>query len=550
MDSQIKLRGQRIELVEIELQLIKALPQDTYSVMPFNGNGKTDRKRLNARASEFSMQLFSKYGSMPVDHQPPTTPTEKEMQRIWSQVLKLKRSCIGINDKLFRLGGDSITAMRLVAMFRDNGFRISVDEIFKHPTICELSAVARNIAPEAAQETRLPLSLLPNHFLVDEIRREAAEECGVLLDSVENIYPCTPFQESLMTLSIKQKGAYMVQLTYRIPESVDLGQLEMAWRNLHAHHDILRTRIIQILVDSIFALIHNNANSICLVWTISHALYDGIILPLMFENLEEYYIGQVPTRTAQFQRFIKSMLDVDHERAEVYWVSQLLVASAKEFCKRPTPDYAPISHHKLKKSIIFTKENGLRVTKAIIATVPVRMKHEDHDFLIDYLGRAQQQSAQMTTYEHYGLRRIRECCGEAKTALEFQTFLIVDGKPDRRFMQSRIGLEYCPSDQIDFYSYPVNVEIFLQDSGADVEIHFDGTMIAPWQITRIVSQLEFVIQQLCRADVTSRIRDIEYVSAADFKELYKWNSEVGPAIMETLHGLVDEAAQRNPQGRL
>ncbi|TGO73183.1 hypothetical protein BELL_0383g00080 [Botrytis elliptica] len=173
--------------------------------MPFNGNGKTDRKRLNARASEFSMQLFS------------------------NQALKLERSCIGINDKLFCLGGDSITAMRLVAMFRDNGVKISVDEIFKHPTICELSAVARDIAPEAAQETRLPLSLLPNHFLVDEIRREAAEECGVLLDSVENIYPCTPFQESLMALSIKQKGAYMAQLTYRIPESVDLGQLEMAW---------------------------------------------------------------------------------------------------------------------------------------------------------------------------------------------------------------------------------------------------------------------------------------------------------------------------------
>ncbi|KAF7920791.1 uncharacterized protein EAE98_008820 [Botrytis deweyae] len=330
--------------------------------MPFNGNGKTDRKRLNARASEFSMQLFSKYGSMPVEYQPPTTPTEKEMQRIWSQALKLERSCIGINDKLFRLGGDSITAMRLVAMFRDNGFKISVDEIFKHPTIYQIAFIS--------------LSLLPNHFLVDEIRREAAEERGVLLDSVENIYPCTPFQESLMALSIKQKGAYMAQLTYRIPESVDLGQFEMA-----------------------------------------------------------------------------CILDVDHKKAEVYWVSQLLDTSAEEFCKRPTPDYTPISHHKLKKSIIFTKENSLGVTKVII------------------------------------------------------------------------------------------------DSGADVETHFDDTMIAPWQITRIVSQLEFVIQQLCRANVINRIQDIKYISAADFKELYKWNSGVGPAIMETLHGLVDEAAQRNPSGQ-
>jgi aryl carrier-like protein len=57
-------------------------------------------------------------------------------------VLGLAADSIGVDESFFDLGGDSITSLRIVAKARSVGLKISVRQVFTHPTIEDLAAVA------------------------------------------------------------------------------------------------------------------------------------------------------------------------------------------------------------------------------------------------------------------------------------------------------------------------------------------------------------------------------------------------------------------------
>ena len=53
---------------------------------------------------------------------------------------------VGVDDNFFSLGGDSILSIQLVAAPAGAGYRITPREVFEHPTIAALAAVADAIA--------------------------------------------------------------------------------------------------------------------------------------------------------------------------------------------------------------------------------------------------------------------------------------------------------------------------------------------------------------------------------------------------------------------
>ncbi|WP_284740329.1 non-ribosomal peptide synthetase [Amycolatopsis sp. RTGN1] len=74
-------------------------------------------------------------GAEPVS---PRNPTEQALCRIWSEVLVVDR--IGVEDDFFRLGGDSLTSIRLVARMREAfAVDLSPQDLFDRPRIAELA---------------------------------------------------------------------------------------------------------------------------------------------------------------------------------------------------------------------------------------------------------------------------------------------------------------------------------------------------------------------------------------------------------------------------
>lgn len=92
--------------------------------MPVNENGKIDRKAL-ARARPTRAAISR-------DVRAPVSEAERQMQMLWAQLLHMKPESIGLDDNSFQMGGDPISAMKLVVFARKHSFQISLNEMFQY----------------------------------------------------------------------------------------------------------------------------------------------------------------------------------------------------------------------------------------------------------------------------------------------------------------------------------------------------------------------------------------------------------------------------------
>ncbi len=92
--------------------------------IPLSPNGKADLKQL----PEPSVSLQAPVNEM--QEQP--DPLEAELLEIWQQLLNIKQ--IGLDDDFFKLGGNSLHAIRLELEVEDRGYPVDNIGVFRHRT--------------------------------------------------------------------------------------------------------------------------------------------------------------------------------------------------------------------------------------------------------------------------------------------------------------------------------------------------------------------------------------------------------------------------------
>ncbi|KJZ75846.1 hypothetical protein HIM_04670 [Hirsutella minnesotensis 3608] len=103
--------------------------------------GKADRRRLQEMGSSLSAHDIRELSRAGKQRRIPQTEAERAMQALWADVLKLDPESISADDSFFRVGGDSIGAMRLVAKARSKGFTLTVRDVFQSPILSDLAVV-------------------------------------------------------------------------------------------------------------------------------------------------------------------------------------------------------------------------------------------------------------------------------------------------------------------------------------------------------------------------------------------------------------------------
>ena len=126
---------------------------DTWPTLP---NGKTDRKRLAQRASEAASAGAS--NGKRADSRAPRNDTERLLAEIWQGLLQTSHD-IGIDDDFLALGGDSIVSLQVSSRARQRGLSISPRDVFEHPTIEMLARVAMKVTPESASPVATPAAI-------------------------------------------------------------------------------------------------------------------------------------------------------------------------------------------------------------------------------------------------------------------------------------------------------------------------------------------------------------------------------------------------------
>ncbi|KAL8692339.1 MAG: hypothetical protein Q9218_002613 [Villophora microphyllina] len=396
----------------LETSLTKSLPKHMVpsiyipcARLPLTSSGKLDRKQLRTIATSMTETQISMYRLSGGTGREPSTEVEKTLAGLWETILNLAPSSVGMDAQFFRMGGDSIAAIRLVTAARSKGISLTVANIFREGTLSEMCKNV-SVSDEAKAELALsgpqPFELLPAGVPNERMVEEFSSICKVPTGQVEDIYPCTTIQEGLMALSTKQSGAYVAQNVYSLA-SIDIDRFKSAWDTVVAAEPILRTRIVytdllgflQVVVGepiqwteaarmedlpgnkkvipaynggrlSDYAIVRN-PNQALFVWTIHHALYDGWSIELVLNKVQQCYQGLAPAKAPadmSFANFIRYITSVDAATSNDFWRSQLAETVSPQFPMLPTPAYQPHAAGFFSQTVPIRRTPGSQVTVA------------------------------------------------------------------------------------------------------------------------------------------------------------------------------------------
>jgi amino acid adenylation domain-containing protein len=260
VDGQVKVRGFRVELGEIEAALAKhpavaeavvaargtdphralvayAVPREgagieaqalrahlksilpdymvpaafvAIAAVPLTANGKVDRRALP------EPEAVAAADSRPAA---PRTPTEEILAEVWAEVLRLES--VGVNDDFFALGGHSLLATRLLARVQNAlGVVVPLRALFEGPTVAELAGRVEDVRQGGARA-------LPPVVRVDRDRP----------------LPLSFAQERLWFIDRLEGGSapYNIPAALRLAGALDTAALERSLGEIVRRHESLRT---------------------------------------------------------------------------------------------------------------------------------------------------------------------------------------------------------------------------------------------------------------------------------------------------------------------
>jgi amino acid adenylation domain-containing protein/non-ribosomal peptide synthase protein (TIGR01720 family) len=256
-DHQVKLRGFRVELEEIETQLLKQkgikeavvtaqrnergdiylcayfVPGDgdaavqrlrealeavlpDYMVpahfiplekIPLSTGGKLDRKALPAPGLEPGEGYTAPSGDI-----------QETLAAIWAEVLEVEPGLLGIDSNFFNLGGHSLKATVLLARIHKTlDAKVTLTEMFKAPTIRHLSA-------------RIKAARSDRYRPIEPVEKK-------------EYYPLSSAQKRLYILQQmeRESTAYNMPQAIRFKEAPGIERLEQTFNRLIRRHESLRT---------------------------------------------------------------------------------------------------------------------------------------------------------------------------------------------------------------------------------------------------------------------------------------------------------------------
>ena len=195
----------------------------TIEAWPLLASAKLNRKRvmewLVAMSDDFYLSLIGVGNAQARDRQ--ASSTELTLRNIFSRVLNMPVDIIPPDKSFLGLGGDSITAMQVMAQCRSEGISITVKDILRSKSIAELVVCARQVEESSVSKEEK----FDHPFQLSPVQRMYSHK----LSSVHEEMPEVQFNQSFYV---------------RVASSVSRSVIKAGLDAVVAKHSMLRARFV------------------------------------------------------------------------------------------------------------------------------------------------------------------------------------------------------------------------------------------------------------------------------------------------------------------
>jgi amino acid adenylation domain-containing protein len=213
------------------------------AALPLTPNGKLDRGALPAAAPA---------GETGRIYEAPRGPREMALAAIWAELLQTER--IGRNDHFFALGGHSLLAISLIERLRQIGWHCDARQVFARPVLADFAAIddAAGVAADVpanridAGSARITPDMLPlaalNQSHIDTITAGVPGGAG----NIQDIYPLAPLQEGIFfhCLMSGEADTYVLRALLAFDDRGRLDRFLAALQDVIDRHDVLRSCVL------------------------------------------------------------------------------------------------------------------------------------------------------------------------------------------------------------------------------------------------------------------------------------------------------------------
>jgi len=324
----IPKKDQKVELQEVKEFLSRELPAymiPAYIIaldkMPLTPNGKMDRRALPEPEME-------KEGG---DYVAPTSRIEKDLVEIWQEVLG--RSPIGVQDNFFMSGGDSIKSIQIVARMTRAGYKLEIKDIFEYATIADLAPYVKkagNLTEQWEVTGNIPLTPIQHDFFQNTPIAPHHYNQAVMLFTRERLQ-----EETLRALFMKiQEHHDALRMTYTTNAGGDVMQVNHGLeyplslevcdlRGKACVSSLLDAKVndiqasIQLEKGPLMklALFHADDGDRLLI-VVHHLVVDGVSWRILFEDIETLFrkskkgeLLQLPAKTTSFKLWAETQVE-------------------------------------------------------------------------------------------------------------------------------------------------------------------------------------------------------------------------------------------------
>ncbi|KAG9191905.1 hypothetical protein G6011_10639 [Alternaria panax] len=337
------------------------------SCLPMTMQAKIDKGLLKSLFWNLAEdQLERSMQSTDSDEEPEISSSwEKDVAQALAWTLGISSKELRRTTSFFSMGLDSVSAIRFCNRLRklDLG-DFTISTVLKNSSIARLASAHDLRSRPPIRETTKPSTINLENFLRPEEVSRITARCDGNESQVVRILPCTPLQEAMLSSGQSFAGsAYCNTMIFDVKG--DISRLQNCWASMVQRHEILRTCFVA-SEDPSFAFtqvvlrdaglswhIHGFADelpsymdsvisdllqaekppvyfglardglSTKLIFSCHHALYDGIAISTLLEEIQDLYLGYELPPAASYDVYLKHMLHQDHAEGDQYWVALL-----------------------------------------------------------------------------------------------------------------------------------------------------------------------------------------------------------------------------------